>query len=492
MGTTNGISGTLGADAQSVNDRFFGTHASLAPGPINTGEHTIDTNLDLGYEKWRLRLVEMQRNDQGTGAGIASALDPVGKTDTERSIADLSWSNPELTRTWGLGFDANIQRYVQTIPSYYDLFPPGASFPTGTFPNGMIGAPETWEREMRMSANATYSGFEGHAVRFGMGFDDFKMDKTAEFKNFVASPSGLPVPTGSVSAATSTTIFLTPHEREDMYAFLQDEWRFARDWALTAGLRADDYSDFGLTTNPRLALVWDVSQNITAKLLYGHAFRAPSFTEEYSVNNPVAKGNASLMPETIVTYEAAMTWQALPNLRIMPSVFYYKLKDIIVSVSDSSVATGTTFQNTGSQHGSGFELEATWDATPELKFTGNVANQHSIDDSTDQDAGYVPHMHFNGRADWTFLPGWTADAQANYVSQRKRAAGDFRPSLPDYATLDLALRNTGALEGWDFTGAVRNVSGEKCLEPSLAPGQTLPYDLPVNPRTYYFQVSHRF
>jgi outer membrane receptor for ferrienterochelin and colicins len=39
------------------------------------------------------------------------------------------------------------------------------------------------------------------------------------------------------------------------YAYGQDEWRAAQDWTLTAGLRHDHYSDFGSTTNPRLALV---------------------------------------------------------------------------------------------------------------------------------------------------------------------------------------------------------------------------------------------
>ena len=68
-------------------------------------------------------------------------------------------------------------------------------------------------------------------------------------------------------------------------------------WELTAGLRYDDYNDFGDTWNPRLALVWAARHDLTAKVLYGQAFRAPSFTEFRLQNNPVALGNDELDPE---------------------------------------------------------------------------------------------------------------------------------------------------------------------------------------------------
>jgi outer membrane receptor protein involved in Fe transport len=86
-GTTNGFRSIIDADAQTRydtltrvnNDPNSGTHASLAPGPVNTGANALDGNLDLAYAKWRLRLGYKLRDKLGTGAGIASALDPVGQ-----------------------------------------------------------------------------------------------------------------------------------------------------------------------------------------------------------------------------------------------------------------------------------------------------------------------------------------------------------------------------------------------------------------------------
>ncbi len=100
-------------------------------------------------------------------------------------------------------------------------------------------------------------------------------------------------------------VYLLPHKRSINYAFLQDEWQLATEWNLTAGLRHDRYSDFGSTTNPRLALVWNAAYNVTLKALHGRAFRSPSFTEQYSTNNPTNRGNPNLKPERIKMTELA-------------------------------------------------------------------------------------------------------------------------------------------------------------------------------------------
>ena len=304
IGSTDGSKEIVAADAQSARDKNFGTHASLAPGPINTGRDAIDANLELGYDKWRLRGGYKLRDNVGTGAGVASALDPVGKAKSERITSDLSWTDPEFARNWGLGVTASFLQYAQRIPTNLQLFPPGARFPTGLFPDGMIGHPDTSERQLRLSTFATYSGIENHNLRFGLGHDDLDLYYTATFKNYVFNAAGIPVPAGPVADYSVIQPFMLPQRRKIDYVYAQDEWNFAKDWALTAGIRHDRYSDFGSTTNPRLALVWDASLDLTAKLLYGRAFRAPSFNEEYGINNPVNRGNPNLMPETISTLEA--------------------------------------------------------------------------------------------------------------------------------------------------------------------------------------------
>lgn len=488
VGHTDGFSKTVRADAQSQNDAAFGTQASLAPASVNVGYDSTDAHLDLGYRTWRFHAGYKFRDKLGTGLGVASALDPVGKEKSERITADLSWTDPRLTPDWGAGVTAGYLKYNDTAPYPFVLFPAGAAFPTGDFPQGMVGAPEKWERQWRFSAFATYSGLRWHRLRFGWGHDDLYLYKTREVKNFGYSAGGVPVPLGEMVDFSSTAPFIRPQRRRVDYVYAQDEWNFAQDWTLTAGLRHDRYSDVGNTTNPRLALVWDVSLDLTAKLLYGHAFRAPSFNELASMNNPGVRGNPGLRPETIRTWEAGLSWQARPGLLTRLGVFRHLMKDIVRVVPGDTPGTGGVHQNRGSQRGTGMELEMAWDATRELKLVGNYAHQKSIDQATRRDAGYAPHHHLHARGEWAFSSGWRLGPQLNWVVDRRRAEGDARPKVPDYTTFDFALHHQADKSGWRVSATVRNLFNANVREPSLAPGLAIPDDLPMAGRAFGLQV----
>lgn len=72
---------------------------------------------------------------------------------------------------------------------------------------------------------------------------------------------------------------------------------------------------------------------------------------------------------------------------------------------------------------------------------------------------------------------------------RMRAAGDTRPAVPDYTTVDLTVRTARGKNHWDFAASVRNMFDADAREPSLAPGQ-IPYDLPLPGRNFYIQAVH--
>ncbi len=490
QGTTHGFNGQVAADAQTRNDQINGTRASLAPGNINVGSDAIDGSVDLAYQHWRLRGGYKLRDNIGTGAGIASALDPVGKGQSKRTSVDLSWADNQLGDSWGAGFNLSYMNFLQRVPTPFLLYPATVKFATGTFADGMIGAPETAERQTRVSAFVSYAGVDGHHLRVGAGHDDLDMYSTSERKNFSFAANGLPIPTGPVIDYATIAPFMQPQRRTSNYVYVQDEWQLAPDWTLTAGLRRDVYSDVGGTTNPRLALVWDMAYDLTAKLMYGQAFRAPAFNELYSINNPVSRGNTGLQPETIRTLEAAFSWQSSRDLQINLNLFHYQMKEIIRSVANQVAGTGSTFINTGNQNGKGLELEAVWDLGRSVRLSGNYAYQQSIDEATGKDAGYAPHHHLYGRADWRFSSEWQASAQLNRVADRRRPVGDNRAAVPDYTTVDATLRTARGKNEWNFAASIRNLFDAKVLEPSLAPGLVLPNDLPMAPRTFYLQASY--
>ncbi len=487
---TDGSRPTIAADAQTGLDKIFAplgiAPVSLAPGPVSNWHDMFDANLDVSSGPWRLRTGYDTRR-LGTGAGVAQALDPTGHNTGQRTTADLTYENPAFAQDWALTLQASYMHYTEH--SELVLFPAGSNLGRGFFAGGVIGNPSKYERHDRLSASTFYTGFDSHRVRLGAGYEVDSLYRIQESKNF--NPNFSPIGTGSgddVVDVTDTVPFMRPHTRSVRYAYVQDEWSLANDWTLTAGLRQDRYSDFGSTTNPRAALVWDAAYNVTAKLLYGSAFRAPSFLESYLINNPVAIGNPGLKAETIKTLEAVVSWKASPALQWDLNVFRYEMRDIIHL--DSSL----TYQNGGQQTGTGLELETIWDALRSLRLYGQYSLQHSIDESTHSDAGMAAHHLLRIRGDWAFQPGWLTSAQFNAVGSRARTSGDPRAPLAGYNTLDLSLVKRGNRVPWEFTAAVRNLFAADQREPTPfgAPYISLPGDLPIGGRSFAVEARYRF
>ncbi|MHB0926638.1 MAG: TonB-dependent receptor plug domain-containing protein [Gallionellaceae bacterium] len=476
VGTTDGQQRVIAADT------LAGSPASLAPGPVNLGRDAIDGRLDLARDQWRLRAGYQQRDNVGTGAGVASALDPQGRNFGERISTDLTYQNANFVPN--LDVTAQASYLHITEKSDLTLYPPG--FPG--FPAGVIGNPYQWERHLRFNLSAAYTGLQNHKLRFGAGTQNDDLYRTRETKNFSRPAPGVLLPLGSVVDVTDSAPFLRPHIRRVNHVYAQDEWAFTQDWYLTAGVRHDQYSDFGGTTNPRLALVWETAYNLTSKLLYGHAFRPPSFSELYNINNPVALGNPNLKPESIESVELAFAWQPAGTVQTNLNLFRYQMKDILRFVQNPD--NSFTAQNAGRQHGQGIEVELAWEARTNLRLSGNYAQQRSVDETTNQDAGNAPRHHIYARADWRFMPGWTLNTQLNYIAGRKREPTDTRPAIADYRTVDLTLRNQKRSGDWNFAFTVRNLFDADAREPSPAPG-LIPNDLPLAPREYRFELSHQ-
>lgn len=506
---TDGQDESIEADAQTPFDRRFGTDASLAPGAVNVQRENIDARLDIHRENWRLRAGLQRRQDLGTGAGLAQALDPTGRFESDRWNVDLTYHDPVVTENWDVEAQVSYFGTNREIDTNALLFPPGTVLPIGPdgnirgsgvptfFPNGFIGNPEVFERHARAHVSAFYTGFDSHLLRMGVGFNYANIWKVKESKNFGIDPStGTRIePPGSRLVETTDTpfVFLNEGDRENYYFFLQDSWRFANDWELTGGVRYDNFSDFGNTVNPRFALVWQTRHNLTSKLLYGEAFRAPSFAETRNINNPVSLGNPDLEPEKIRTVELAFDYLPRKDLRVNSNVYRYWWSDIIRFVPNPG-ATSSTAQNTGEQTGYGLEIEADWHVTPYFSLLGNYAFQISEDDTSNEDAGNAPHHQVYVRADWEFLPSWHFHPQVNWIVDRDRVAGDNRPEIDDYSTVDLTLRRTGIKDHWDVAFAVRNLFDSDVREPSLAgsPAASIPNDLPQAGRSFYGEVRFKF
>ncbi|CAM2066525.1 TonB-dependent receptor [Sulfidibacter corallicola] len=153
--------------------------------------------------------------------------------------------------------------------------------------------------------------------------------------------------------------FVDKQDRDIRSIYIQDTWYPNSKWGITAGIRYDDYNDFGDSINPRLAAVYNLSEVWVLKLLYGRAFRAPTFSELYTRNLPNALGNPDLKAQTIDTVETSVYWSAGPQFSITVSTFYSYYQDLIKQAFSFDTAQ-SYFNGEDGDNDYGVELDTQW------------------------------------------------------------------------------------------------------------------------------------
>ena len=458
-------------------------------GPVSTMRDSIDARLDISYEKSRLRLGYQDRSNVGTGVGILPILDSHGRLASQRFNADYTYTDKELAP--GLELEARISYYrdTQEVEENILLAPPLIFGPD--FTDGFIGNPGFKEEQARFDISTVYKQVDNHIIRLGAGFYWGDIFETTETKNF--NPDNT-YRGGIADVSDTDEVWLPETDRTSHHIFIQDEWQFADNWQLTSGVRYDKYSDFGDTTNPRLALVWATTDSITTKFLYGKAFRAPAISELFATSNPVALGAPDLKPETIDTYELAFAHQISSKLNYSANTYYYKLKDLITL---TPIGANKQWQNTGNRTGYGAEFEIEYKPSQALRLIANASYQNSEDDETNKDVGDAPVHQLYARAEWKVADKWLFSPQLNWVGEQKRVPEDTTRTddIPHYTTVDLTMKQLNVVKDLDVTLSIHNLFDRQVIEPS--PISSLPFggpasDFPMAGRNIYAEVSYKF
>jgi outer membrane receptor for ferrienterochelin and colicin len=485
--TTDGWKEIVTRDAQSDFDDDFMTNASLAPDSVNTMKEMLDARIDIEYENSRLRIGYQGRSNIGTGPGLAQALDPNGRFGSDRINADYTYTLQDLGPDWGMEGRISYFHNTQEAEENAWIFPPGAF--GGAYQEGFIGNPGYKVDSARVDINSVFRGLDKHLIRFGTGGFWGDVFQTTESKNF--NPDFSPR-AGIEDVSDTAEVYLPEEDRTTYHAFIQDEWQFSDNWQLTSGVRYDHYSDFGSTTNPRLALVWATTDSITTKLLYGKAFRAPSISELHVTSNPIALGDKNLKPEKIDTYELALSQQVSSSFRYTSNIYYYEIKDFIsFETFDTNTTGNKRAENSGERTGYGFEVEANYKTSNSLRIVTNYAYQKSEDDKTNTDVGEAPNHQLYLRTEWKPKDNWLISPQINWVGKQKRSNSDARTkALASYTTVDLTIRQKNIVDNLDISLSVHNFFDRSVFEPSEAEG--LVNDFPMAGRSIYGEIAYTF
>lgn len=218
--------------------------------------------------------------------------------------------------------------------------------------------------------------------------------------------------------------------------FVQDEWRALDMLFITVGLRANAFSDVRWDPRthitPRAAVVFEPVDDLAFKLLYGTAFRAPTFEEKYDQTSLAYSdfspgnfvGNDRLEPEYVQTLEGGADW-AFPlagfKYRFAGNAYYSFIGNSIDRIDISG--SREPVNNRGFRHITGVEAEARAEFAPGTYAFANVTWQRTW--FVDPDPEKTP------RLDW-LRPSTYVDAIRGFPNSPDTTSVSYLTTTPQF------------------------------------------------------------
>ena len=269
---------------------------------------------------------------------------------------------------------------------------------TGTDRSG--NAYDEYEAEKRYQFSGIYNHIgENYLIdtNFGYGYTDADIDRgsgseTTEYsqveinsylRHFTTDDVTNIVGVGAKQEDIDVSINSQEADRTNYSLLYQNEWNVTDTFSTVAGLRYDDYSDFGSTVNPRLSAKYDLGDT-DFRIGYGEAFKAPSFINMYSRfrRGPYTiVGNPNLQPEESKTYEVAVGHMG-DSYRLDLVYHYSELDNLVASVPDATDPFLRVYDNIDKAKIAGTELTLTLAPTDGLTVKGSVEYLDTEDSAT--------------------------------------------------------------------------------------------------------------
>jgi iron complex outermembrane receptor protein len=175
-----------------------------------------------------------------------------------------------------------------------------------------------------------------------------------------------PAPSEIIGDLAGDLVKLSPQHgsRRAQALFVEANLPFLTSLETQLSARYDHYSDFGGTTNPKIALRWQPVRELLFRGAWGTGFRAPtlvdlhglqteSFTEP--LNDPlrcdvthsaldctvafrtITGGNASLKPERSTQYTLGAVWEPVPTASASIQYWHIELRDAVASLNPGQI-----------------------------------------------------------------------------------------------------------------------------------------------------------
>lgn len=343
-----------------------------------------------------------------------------------------------------------------------------------------------------------------HALTLGLHDNDYRLQQsTTALPDWRSSAGGTPMQ--FVGGATSLQAF-----------YLQDGWRFAPGWRLTAGVRAERWKAFdgvqrvmpGATvayadrrisaTSPKLSLAWDPAPDWTLRASAGRGTRFPTVAELFQgtvSGSSIVVNDPDLKPEVGRSREL-FAERRFETATLRASLFEDDVRDTIFRQTNLAVFPNVTnTQNISRVRTRGLELAGTWEdaGLRGLSLDASIAfNQPRIlandnnPDTVGKDWVRVPRVRSAATATYRFARQWVLSGTWRYGGRQYNELSnvDVNPDvyggLSRVRQLDLRLLWKPAA-GAELALGVDNATGSHAYQSH-----------PLQGRSFFVEARHGF
>ena len=315
------------------------------------------------------------------------------------------------------------------------------------------------------------------------GFEAQQAISTAENNKLVVGASYRSSHVNAVTASYNDKI-------NNKALFVSDQWEFAPNWTLDAGVRYDKHSTAGSKTTWSAGLNKKFDENSHAYFNWGQVFKAPTLDDLYYYNDSKYEsyGNPNLKPEKGDTWTIGYGTKIADKTSINNSYFQSKLEDAIdwdTTYSDngsvSIVRNVDKQKKNGMEVSVGHELNDNWNL--EASYTYIRVKNNDQGSGYVRDANYIPNMYRFGvryhddlwNAD-LFLRGGSGADKSAYVDSK-------------YMTLDMSVAYK-ATKDLSFYAKGYNLFNKAYAESAGIDGGT--YKYPAQGRRFIIGAEYTF
>jgi outer membrane receptor for ferrienterochelin and colicins len=472
---------------------------SQAPGYIQVPLDSKRLDLRMGYKDFEF---QFKAQDYKRGAPLLGMSVTDGGNETDKCYIGQAIYKREVSDKLSLSLRGyyNYHKVHFSAQSYpegiYGPLMPGLNA-QGFFPDGFLFDLNHKIKNIGFQTKFDYFVTDKNTLTFGAEFNDLRMEKPIVRSNTDPVNRTQSEQLHEVSGMTAGVMDRAA-DRKVLALFIQDTWQIVDKVNLTAGLRADHYSDFGSTVNPRLSLVWKLRENTNIKLLYGHAFRAPIFADFYTIA-PNKVGNENLGPEKVRSFEVGINHKFTPDIIASINYFYNALTDIILPTGEVIIeGYPPQLMNSGKVNSQGIEAEIKANFEKNTYAYFNYSYAKAKDELTGEVIPNIANNLFNFGLNvgaWKYL---NANLNVNFVGDRKRGnqilplfgIPDPRDPIKAYSLFDLTLRGRNFWKNTEVIFSIHNLLNTEYTDPEEQ--AIIYYDFPREGRQILGKVIFKF